>query len=260
MSWPTSTKQQPTTKSVAIDFAKAIPCGFLRDDGESKDSSMECSDMHVKRRIFQGGKTNFSDNQIRRLKLDHYGMISATCADDAFATCNAILSLTDKYPSITDACAGCGCNAIQFACCGKFGALTVVEKNKTRFEQYTKPNLAEATAIHHAGTRATLICGDYLDYMKILIQDVVFIDAPWGGSLYDSEGPCVLQLDHVNLGLIVHTLYTQRSQNKTKLVVLKAPWNVDLKKMQEKLPPDLAVQHLKQFHKWSLYYIKFAVP
>lgn len=244
--------------AIVLDFTKAVRLGFKHDDGDAL-TNIECDDVHVKHHIFHGGKTGFTDNEIKHLKVDHYGTFSATCAKDAYTTCTAILALPGlpASPSITDACAGCGCNSIQFACCDRFQTVRVVELNPVRFERYLKHNIATAMQMHPVTqTDTELICGNYLDVMY-KTQDVVFLDPPWGGPLYDTEGLCVLKLGGVHLGQIIRTLHTNRTKNKTKYVVMKAPHNLDVRDMQETLGDGLKLQCLKAFFHWKLYCIRF---
>ena len=62
--------------------------------------------------------------------------------------------------------------------------------------------------------------------MCILIQDVVFIDPPWGGPDYKIKDECTLLLDNVNVLDIINNLY-----HFTRFVALKAPNNFDTKKI-----------------------------
>lgn len=259
MSFRTSAMVAAPGPAIVLDLARTVRLGFKHDDGDDL-INRECRDVHVKHHIFHGGKTEFTDNEIKHLKVDHYGTFSATCAKDAYTTCKAILDLPGlpASPSITDACAGCGCNSIQFACCDRFQTVSVVELNPVRFERYLKHNIATATKMRPAThTETELICGNYLNVMHKMAQDVVFLDPPWGGPLYDTEGLCVLKLGDVHVAQIIRTLHANSTKNKTKYVVMKAPHNLDVRDMQVALGDGLNLQCLKAFFHWKLYSIRF---
>ena len=54
----------------------------------------------------------------------------------------------------------------------------------------------------------------------ILIQDVIFIDPPWGGSIYKTKMKVDLFLDGLNVINIIDSLY-----NYTRIIALKVPNN-----------------------------------
>jgi hypothetical protein len=67
-----------------------------------------------------------------------------------------------------------------------------------------------------------VICGNYLKVKDELIQDCVFIDPPWGGKNYANKKILDLYLGKTNVTDIIFDLFVE---NKTKLIVLKAPLN-----------------------------------
>jgi 16S rRNA G966 N2-methylase RsmD len=65
--------------------------------------------------------------------------------------------------------------------------------------------------------------GSSVEIIKNLKQDVIYIDAPWGGEDYHKNTSVKLYLDNIELSDIYNMF-----KNKTKLFVLKVPKNYDI--------------------------------
>ena len=65
--------------------------------------------------------------------------------------------------------------------------------------------------------------GSSVEIIKNLKQDVIYIDAPWGGEDYFKNDSLKLYLDNKELSEI-YNLY----KNNTKLFILKLPKNYDI--------------------------------
>jgi hypothetical protein len=68
-----------------------------------------------------------------------------------------------------------------------------------------------------------LIKGNTIIELPNLEQDVIVIDAPWGGRDYKSKPRLLLYLDNLELSDILNQF-----KNKAKLFVLKVPVNYDI--------------------------------
>lgn len=228
---------------------------------------MECHDTKKKHDCFTGGCTHFTCEKIQELQLDQYDTFAMTWASEAYVICQSIIDIPflPAKPVVTNACSGCGGNSIQFACCEGFSQVTTVEMNTKRFEQYLKHNVTTAKQMlpSHDNTHVELICRDHLQYKKILRQDVVFLDIPWGGPKYHTEQFCVLALQVVHVADIVIDLYKDSINpdvnNGTKCVVMTAQLNFHLVDMQDKLSKNsvLLIKLLVKFRKWNLHIFSF---
>jgi predicted RNA methylase len=156
------------------------------------------------------------DINLSELKISDIGKYSISKPIDATIINNIILSY---FPigfkiTVTDCCANNGGNTINFAL--KFYKVNSVEINKDEFDILS----------HNVKTyklkNVKLIHDDYLNQMMLLKQDVVFIDAPWGGTQYFRKKNLDLYLGEMNIIDIVKKLY---DKNAFKLCVLKVPKN-----------------------------------
>jgi predicted RNA methylase len=116
---------------------------------------------------------------------------------------------------ITDATANVGGNTISFY---NQGIKTV---NSVEIDSKTCEILKNNLNVYNYTTE-NVICGDYLKIKDELIQDCVFIDPPWGGKNYTNKKILDLYLGRTEVTDIIFDLFVE---NKTKLVVLKAPIN-----------------------------------
>ncbi len=137
-----------------------------------------------------------------------------------------IAKLTTYPIIITDATANVGGNTISFYLNG-IGQVNAVEKDELTC-QILKNNLE----VYQLPTN-TVYCCDYLDIYKTLIQDVVVIDAPWGGSDYKDLSQMDLFLSGVNIIDICVELMVDR---KASLIVLKLPVNYNYAELFQRMP------------------------
>jgi hypothetical protein len=224
----------------------------------------ECKNTECKVKRFRGGCTNFKRQEIEYLMLDNYDKFALTWASDAFETCKIILKLSGLpwKPVLTDACSGDGGNVIQFACCQGFSKVNAVELNQVRCKTYLYNNLNIAMHLrpHCKNVEVNIIWGDYLECMKTLQQDVVFLDVPWGGPQYSRLRHCVLHLGNKHIADIIVFLYKNKEHNKTKHVVIMTPFNFDANEMQYRLTSRLELRLLHTFRTFTLHVVSFEKP
>ena len=65
--------------------------------------------------------------------------------------------------------------------------------------------------------------GNSVEIIKYLKQDVIYIDAPWGGDSYSKNDSLKLYLDNKELSEIYN-----KFKSKTKIFILKLPKNYDI--------------------------------
>jgi len=164
---------------------------------------------------------------ISKLQISNIGKYSISKPDDALIINKIIFKYFKKNKRIiiTDATANNGGNTIHFA----FDTHHVnsIEIDTEQF------NILKHNINTYGLKNVTLYNDDYLNVMNTIRQDVIFIDAPWGGPCYYKIKDLDLFLGKQNIVNIVKDLY----DNKTfKLCVLKVPKNYNFAKLFGKFP------------------------
>ena len=73
------------------------------------------------------------------------------------------------------------------------------------------------------------ICKDFIKFIPKVKHDVVFIDAPWGGTSYKKLDKLELYLSNMSLVDI-----TNKLKKKSKVIILKVPFNYDIQNFIKK--------------------------
>ena len=169
----------------------------------------------------------YIDYLINELKLvnfeyDDVGIYSFTKPKDATIITKIINSHIMKIRKkmkkilITDATAGIGGNTISFA--SRCLRVNSIEIDPKRYD-YLKHNCLNFNNI-------IFYNNNFLNVVKQLYQDVIFIDPPWGGKNYKKIKTIKISIDENSLDTICNKLF-----DCTKLIVLKLPINFDIKSL-----------------------------
>jgi 16S rRNA G966 N2-methylase RsmD len=175
------------------------------------------NDKNIK--LFPKINNNLNDN--KELLSDDVGRYSISLPKDAEIITSLInyhinkINMSIDNLIITDSTAGVGGNSISFS--KKFKSVNSIEIDDKRFS-FLKNNIN-----FYNISNVNLIKTDYLKIIENLIQDIVFIDPPWGGRSYKKKERLTLQLSDTPLEQIC-----VRLKKTCKLVVLKLPLNYDL--------------------------------
>jgi predicted NAD-dependent protein-ADP-ribosyltransferase YbiA (DUF1768 family)/predicted RNA methylase len=155
---------------------------------------------------------------LNNLKLTDESIYSVTPWREADQMSKKIIKYISKPVAdiiITDATANVGGNSISFY---NHGVKTV---NSVEIDPVTCNFLKNNLKVYNYDTE-NVICDNYLKIKDELIQDCVFIDPPWGGKSYANKKILDLYLGKTEVTDIIFDLFVD---NKTKLIVLKAPLN-----------------------------------
>lgn len=176
------------------------------------------------------GKTNFlfsnlTVEQRKSIQMDDEALFSVTDCRTADLISEKILALqdVDVLSRLTDLTACVGGNTISFA--AKFAHINAVEINARRHEMLIH-NVKDVVGcynvdfVHGDGVRLFSESGS----ANRPVQDIIFIDPPWGGAAYKSSKQLDLSLGGVDLGELVE----QHLRHFAKYVVLKLPGNFDV--------------------------------
>jgi predicted RNA methylase len=188
-----------------------------------------------------------------KMMFDDEALYSVTNCRDADRMSSRLVRLkgVTSKSVITDMTACVGGNVMSFAR-GAFEKVNAVELDAGRFEML-KHNLAVVQA-----TNVECLNGNSVDLVLKgkTKQDVLFIDAPWGGPEYTQRATMPLFLkdgDGVqhDLGDLVPRLL-----DYAKYVALKVPVNFDLKKFRADLGKNMeATEHI-DFRKMMMVIVK----
>jgi 16S rRNA G966 N2-methylase RsmD len=149
---------------------------------------------------------------------------------------NILLEYSDKNSIITDSTSGIGGNTFFF--CNDFSFVNAVEKDANVINTLSG-NLKEFN-------NKQIIHANYLDVMKNLNQDIIFIDPPWGGRGYREQSKVDLYLDNTNIYDIIESLY-----NNANIICLKAPINYNLKNSKK--------WNIKKYSIYKFSYVNFNI-
>lgn len=187
-------------------------------------------------------KTNEKSNsKYKELMSDEVGRYSISLPKDAEIITSLIefhinkLNLVSNNLILTDSTAGVGGNTISFS--KKFKSINSVEIDKKRFE-FLKNNIK-----CYDLKNINLLNSNYLNIIDNLIQDVVFLDPPWGGRGYKKKECLKLKLSEVPLENICKKL-----RKLTKMLVLKLPLNYDLDSIIKELDATIFKYKIKKMY------------
>ena len=170
--------------------------------------------------------TKVAGVEMDKLHLSDVGRYSVSKPNDA-AEINKIIMEYFKNPDkivITDATANNGGNTIRFA-------LDFKHVNSVEIDPEQYDILHHNIDIYHL-QNVTLYNQNYLDMIQLLRQDVVFIDAPWGGPEYKKKPKVDLYLGRRNIISVIEELIRYEL---CKLCVLKVPMNYNYSTLFSKL-------------------------
>lgn len=125
-----------------------------------------------------------------------------------------LIGLRCEDATITDACAGIGGDTFGFATL-KFKKIVSVELDEVTCN-VLKGNV---DALHMPREVCEVMCANYIDVMTTLSQDIVYIDAPWGGRDYRTKSQISISISNVSLEDVVLKV----SEMGVKCIIIKVP-------------------------------------
>ena len=206
--------------------------------------------------LLQDGITNYSKQEISIFKTDDTGLFSLTSAKIAKKLSENIINLfPDNYNIIiTDSTASVGGNTIPFLLNNNFIHVNAVELDKTRYEMlHTNIDIKKKSI---KGKYNLYNCS-YLDIKDQLVEDVIFIDPPWGGPEYYKETQIKLFLDNIHLSNIVNKVFITKQQ--LQYVVIKVPKNFNIIDFKTILSNKLSIEKFifsNKLKKINFFFIK----
>ena len=158
-----------------------------------------------------------------KILIDEVGKYSISLPEKS----KIITNLISKYLNnktdiiITDAMACIGGDTLSFA--KTFTKVNAIEMDKIRYE-YLKHNMNLFNI-----NNVSYYNDDYLNIYDKLLQDVIYIDPPWGGPEYKSKKSVKIKLGEKKLEELCDNIIQKKL---CKLLVLKLPFNYDLSELK----------------------------
>ena len=197
---------------------------MLNQESETKK---KYDNYYKKKRIFP----KIRNQLIQFIKTDNIGEYSISIPEDAKTITTIIKTIiknTDLSKknniTITDGTSGIGGNVISF--CKNFSFVNAIEIDNNRFD-FLKNNV---NLYNHENIQ--FINGDFVDHIHDLIQDIIFIDPPWGGKDYKYKTNIRLKLGDLELNTICNKCL---EGNNCKIFVMKLPINYDIEYLKNKI-------------------------
>lgn len=191
---------------------------YKEEERIGAENFIEMND-RIKRLIFPkniGKKKNIDYNKILMTDVGQYSVTGYRESDRISDIISSYFKKDRNSIVITDGTSGIGGNTLSF--CKYFKHVNAVEYSPVHCKVLMN-NLIKVYEIENV----TIMCNDYTKIFAKLEQDVVFLDPPWGGSAYKTVPRIYLYLGKHDVVDILNKL-----KNKTKLVLLKVPYNYDI--------------------------------
>jgi len=183
----------------------------------------------------------YSNNvKYNNLKIDNIGKFSITHpkqADEISLIIKNYFNKKDNNPIIiTDAMAGVGGNVLSF-CRTNFN-VNAIEKDFIRYN-FLINNINE----YKLNNRILKLYNDnYLNVYNKIIQDVIYIDPPWGGAAYKNIEHITIKIDNIEIEDLCNNIIINKLAS---LIVLKLPINYDLNYIKIKISYSFLIFKLK---------------
>lgn len=188
-----------------------------------------------------------------KLKMSNVGLYSITPYKEADSLSNSILNILDNYGlgelDITDATGGMGGNTISFS--KYFRNVNSIENNREHFD-ILKHNIENVYTCENV----ILYNSDYTTIFDKIVQDIIYIDPPWGGPDYKKYDKLKLYLGGISIDIFIRDKLL--GIENIKLIVLKVPKNFDYTGLKETLGPmDISIDTIREGRgKYNIVYIK----
>lgn len=172
---------------------------------------------------------DFPPELCEQLHMDEVAMHSVSAAWMAERICSVILALVGPGATITDGTACVGGDTIRFA--QKFSRVNAVELSEQRAHM-----LYHNVKVCGVAAKVYVYNADYVRACTSLVQDVVFMDPPWGGPQYLTQKSLDMFLGPTPLADVCKRVWPF-----TKCIVLKLPMNFNQDGFRAALPRDMQV-------------------
>jgi len=151
-------------------------------------------------------------------------------------------NLSNKDITITDGTANIGTDSIFLS--NYFNKINSVEISNINYNA-----LANNVSVFDK-TNINTILGDIIIVIENLIQDVIYIDAPWGGRDYKKNDKMKLFLGDLEI-----LDFYKKFRNKAKLFIFKVPYNYDFDYLKTYINNKIIIYPFKKDNKIKFFFL-----
>ena len=151
-------------------------------------------------------------------------------------------NLSNKDITITDGTANIGTDSIFLS--NYFNKINSVEISNINYNA-----LANNVSVFEK-TNINTILGDIIIVIKNLVQDVIYIDAPWGGRDYKKNDKMKLFLGDLEI-----LDFYKKFRNKAKVFIFKVPYNYDLDYLKNYINNKIIIYPFKKENKIKFFFL-----
>ena len=190
-------------------------------------------------------------DKIMDIRITDIGLYSITKKNEAYFITNLITKFfgTNKV-TITDSTACIGGNTLGFQLNEQIKKVNSIELDKLHFDM-----LRNNINLYDNSEKVNLIHDNYLNVMKVISQDIIFHDFPWGGVNYRENESIMLGLyDNDNTYHKISEIVNEL-KSYSKMQVLKLPLNFEFAEFFQEIKYNKIKLH-KIYNKYTkkLYY------
>ena len=151
-------------------------------------------------------------------------------------------NFSNKDITITDGTANIGTDSIFLS--NYFNKINSVEISNINYNALANNvNVFEKTNIY-------TILGDIIIVIENLVQDVIYIDAPWGGRDYKKNDKMKLFLGNLEI-----LDFYKKFRNKAKVFIFKVPYNYDLDYLKTYINNKIIIYPFKKESKIKFFFL-----
>ena len=151
-------------------------------------------------------------------------------------------NFSNKDITITDGTANIGTDSIFLS--NYFNKINSVEISNINYNA-----LANNVSVFEK-TNINTILGDIIIVIENLIQDVIYIDAPWGGRDYKKNDKMKLFLGDLEI-----LDFYKKFRNKAKVFIFKVPYNYDLDYLKTYINNKIIIYPFKKENKIKFFFL-----
>lgn len=223
------------------------------ETSDSSDSNDNKGDLNIAKDYYE--KEYYDNISCKKIKfmINKEAKYSISRPYEAQQITNFICDKCSKYTRdspkdliITDATACVGGDTISFA--NAFLHVLSIEMNNNNIK------LLEENIKIHNKKNITIIQDDYTKIWKNLLQDIIYIDAPWNGISYKTKKDVDLFLSNIPLYELVDSIL-----NYVKLIgiFLKVPLNLNMTHYQKYLKDSIIIKNKNGKDSFKILFLKY---
>lgn len=178
---------------------------------------------------------NLTNNKYTKLKFTLDSIYSSSKITGSNRLIDIILKTVNRKDIvITDGTANIGTDTIKLA--NTFSKVNSIEISKLNFEA-----LKNNTSVLNDKKNINLYNGDTNKIIKSLKQDIIYIDAPWGGRNYKENDKMKLYLGDVEI-----MDFYLNNKDRAEYFIFKIPYNYDFNYLTSKISDNIKIHSFKK--------------